>query len=435
MKMVEENHKDQNLKSKIIPNRIPWTALGFIVILIGLIGTRLGGYFCKSPRDSNTPISAPKILSLKNLLADSGKNYAKVLSPRPFIFPKDHGPHPEYRNEWWYFTGNLRDKLGRQLGYQLTFFRSALAPMEKISQRESHWAASQIYMAHLAVSEVEENTFLKPGIFATGEFKAYERFSRGAQGLAGSQAAPFQVWLEDWSCESIHGDSSFFPLRLKAAQGSISIDLILEEGKKIVLQGEQGFSRKGPEAGNASYYYSFTRMPTKGTIHSNGQTYAAVGNSWMDREWGSSILAAGVAGWDWFSLQLSDSTEFLFFRLRPSTHSSKVTGKVAFDYGIWVDAMGRSHILGRDEMHAEIISFWESPSGGSGGNDRRGRTYPSRWIIDIPSLKLQMKISPKLANQELDLSIPYWEGAIEIDANREGKTLQGEGFMELTGYR
>jgi predicted secreted hydrolase len=280
-------------------------------------------------------------------------------------------------------------------------------------------------MAHFAVlEEADGSGFLSRSRNGAG-FSAFERFSRAALGLAAG-VQPFRVWLEDWTCESISGDSALFPLRLKASQGSVSIDLVLGQGKGMVLQGDSGFSRKGPEAGNASYYYSYTRMPTEGRIKTGSGDFKVTGNSWMDREWGSSILTAGTAGWEWFGLQLADSTDLLFFRLRPSDEGGDGRGPVAFDYGMLVDAQGKGHVLKKDEMRAEILSLWKSPA---------GRTYPARWRIGIPSRHLTLEIAPKLSDQELDLSIPYWEGAVGIKAERDGKPLGGEGYMELTGYR
>ncbi len=175
--------------------------------------------------------------------------YAVALEPRQLVFPRDHGPHPDFKTEWWYFTGHLRDAGGNRFGYQLTFFRRAVAA--GTPARPSAWATRQVYMAHFAVTDVEG-----------GSFRAFERFSRGAVGLAGAGGSrPFRVWLEDWSAQSI-GDAAF-PVRLKAAAGEdvpVALDLTLTATKPVVLHGQQGFSRKGMGEGNASYYYSLTRL-------------------------------------------------------------------------------------------------------------------------------------------------------------------------------
>jgi predicted secreted hydrolase len=207
-------------------------------------------------------------------LSGGGEGFAQVLEPRPFVFPLDHGPHPAYQTEWWYYTGNLEAE-GRRFGFQLTFFRSALTPQP--TERASAWASNDIYMAHLALSDP-----------VNGQFYAFERFSRGALGLAGASGAPFRVFLEDWSAEGSGPEA--MTMHLRAAEGPIELDLTLVSTKPPALQGERGFSQKGPSAGNASYYYSLTRMATSGTIQIEDARYSVTGLSWMDHEWGTSAL-------------------------------------------------------------------------------------------------------------------------------------------------
>ncbi len=227
--------------------------------------------------------------------------FARAEGPRPLVFPDDHGPHDDFQTEWWYFTGNLTAESGEQFGYQLTFFRRALAPPADRVARDSTWAAEQVYLAHFALTDV-----------ADGKHVAFERLARGAAGLAGAQAAPFRVWLEDWAVSAV-GDGSLSdigaPVHLSATEGDTSLDLTLRNGKPPVLQGDRGYSRKGPEPGNASYYYSLTRLATEGTVAVGGQTYQVQGASWMDHEFSTSALGPEQVGWDWFSLQLDDGTE------------------------------------------------------------------------------------------------------------------------------
>lgn len=356
-------------------------------------------------------------LSLTSLLGGGEDGFARAEGPRPFRFPEDHGPHPDFRTEWWYFTGNLKDTAGKEFGYQLTFFRSGLRPPGMDAMRKSPWAAGDAYMAHFALSEI-----------SAGRFHARERFSRAAMGLAGAEAGagrPFRVWLEDWKGASESADGGFFPLRLKAGQGGVSLDLLLNSSRPMVLQGDRGFSRKGPEPGNASFYYSYTRMPSNGYVTTPDGAFSVSGESWMDREWGSSILSPGMAGWEWFGLRLADSTEYLFFRLRGGGLDAVREDSTVFDYGMRIDAQGAGRTLGATEMEARILGRWKSP---------RGKTYPLRWLIKIPSDTLEMEISPALENQELNLSITYWEGAIRVQARKPGRMVPGEGYMELTGY-
>lgn len=363
-------------------------------------------------------------LFLASLLGDTAAGFRKVLGPRPFVFPADHGPHPEYHSEWWYFTGNLEDTLGRRFGYQLTFFRSGLRPPDsgagngRSAGRTSAWAADQAFMAHFALTEAGSEAS------RGGHFHAFERFSRGALGLAGAEAAPFRVWLEDWSTAG-GGDTSLFPLKLRASQGGVSLDLVLVNAKPLAVQGDRGFSRKGPEPGNASHYYSFTRMPTRGSVTTPDGHHTVTGASWMDREWGSSILSPGLAGWEWFGLQLEDGTDWLFFRLRGTGTADAARDSVRFDYGMRIGPEGGTRVLKPEDIEAVILSRWTSP---------RGRVYPARWRISVPSESLVLDLEPLQADQELDLSIPYWEGAVEVRGERAGQRVAGRGYMELTGY-
>lgn len=340
------------------------------------------------------------------LRAADDRGYSRAVEPRDFSFPADHGPHPEFRTEWWYFTGNLATAQGRRFGFQLTFFRSALAP--EMPPRSSAWAARQAWLAHFAVSDVD------------GErFRSFERWSRGALGLAGVQMAPFRVWVEDWSAQT--GGGAVFPLRLRAAQEDVAIDLKLDQGKPPVLQGERGLSRKSSEPGNASYYYSLTRMPATGTVRVGADSFPVTGAAWMDREWSTSSLGSGQVGWDWFALQLSDGTDLMLYQLRhadgrPDPSSS---GSVA-------DPDGAARTLPFRSFSLEAFDPWQSP--------RSGARYPSRWRLRIPSEGLDLTVAPLLADQELDVSFRYWEGAVAVTGTHRGAPVTGQGYVELTGY-
>ena len=184
---------------------------------------------------------------------EPASGFARARGPQALAFPDDHGAHTDYQTEWWYYTGNLEAADGRHFGYQLTFFRSALLPAPERQERSSAWATDQVYMAHFALTDV-----------AAGQFYAFERFSRGAAGLAGAQAAPFQVWLEDWRVEEVAPGN----YRLRAAQDDVAIDLQLTDLKGPILQGDAGYSPKGPEPGNASGHLQFTRSdpPQRGRL-------------------------------------------------------------------------------------------------------------------------------------------------------------------------
>ena len=231
--------------------------------------------------------------------------FARADGTRPFDFPADHGPHLDFQTEWWYYTGNLETADGRAFGYQLTFFRRALIPPGDRQQRASDWAADQVYMAHFAVTDVAEN-----------DHRAFERFSRGAAGLAGGSSPPYRVWLEDWRVEQNGEDADV--VRMVAAEGDVALDLQLIDRKGPVLQGERGYSRKGPDPGNASYYYSQTRLDTTGTVRIRQTSFDVAGWSWMDHEFSTSALAPNQVGWDWFALQLNDGSELMVFQIRRS---------------------------------------------------------------------------------------------------------------------
>jgi predicted secreted hydrolase len=237
---------------------------------------------------------------VSGVLGGGDEGFARASAPRPFRFPDDHGPHPAYRSEWWYYTGNLRAGDGRRFGFQLTFFRFALSP-EPV-ERASAWGTNQVYMAHFAVTDV-----------AGRRFHAAERFGRGALDLAGARAAPYRVWLGRWQASA---GSTPFPLALQAEDGGYGIDLVLARGKPVVANGEAGLSRKSAEPGNASYYYSIPRMPVSGRVTTPEGAWEVEGAAWFDREWSSSALAPDQVGWDWFALQLSDGRDLMVFRLR-----------------------------------------------------------------------------------------------------------------------
>jgi predicted secreted hydrolase len=380
--------------------------------------------------DPDRPGRASESLAAALGAADTA-GFARVTAPRPFHFPEDHGPHPEYRTEWWYFTGNLDGEDGRRFGYQLTLFRNAIAP--RPPEVESEWATNQVWMGHLGVTDVAARTF-----------HGFERFARGAAGLGGAAADPLRVWLEDWSIVEVDDDTpgrmgragtgagtrasgeaagapgAIFPVRLQASGNGVALDLTVRPGKPIVLQGDRGYSRKGPESGNASHYYSFPRLPTSGTITVDGRTLTVRGESWLDREWSTSALGEGQVGWDWFALHFEDETEIMYYQLRGEDGSAD-----PFSRGTFVDEDGGPRALERESVSLEVLDSWTSPLGG---------TYPSRWRMRIPALGLDLEIEPVLADQEHDAFVRYWEGAVDIRGSREGRPLAGRGYVELTGY-
>lgn len=378
--------------------------LGFITLLLIVLLAAALPYLRGLMPDKAT--SAPAFTVSDALREGDTQGFARALAVRTFSFPRDHGPHPDYKQEWWYFTGNLETEQGRHFGFQLTFFRIGLSPSTQA--RASAWATREVYMAHFTVSDVEKNKFYH-----------FERFSRPALGLAGASAAPFKVWLENWSAQGTHATT--FPLRLHAVQDDIAIDLQLQNLKPIVLQGDHGLSQKSSEPGNASYYYSLTRLASSGTLRIGAQSFKVSGLSWMDREWSSSALGSEQIGWDWFSLQFSDGRELMFYRLR-----RKDGGADPFSAGTLVHADGTTEPLRLQEVRIEVSDYWKSP--------QSGVRYPSRWRVHIPRHDLQLDVVPYLAGQELNVTVRYWEGAVHIKGSSYSKPLTGSGYVELAGY-
>ena len=355
-------------------------------------------------------------LSLEETLGGADTlGYARAVEPRDFVFPADHGPHPGFRNEWWYVTGNVQADDGREVGFQFTIFRSALAPepaggQEAGAGEGSAWATSQAYMGHFAVTDV-----------AGRRFHAGERFARGAVGLSGARAEPFRVWIEGWSLEALNADA-VFPLRLRASDGEVAVDLVLDAGKPHVLQGDRGLSQKGPEPGNASYYYSHTRMPTRGTVVLGADTLRTTGLSWLDREWSTSALSDGQVGWDWFALQLDNGWDLMVYQLRMADGSAHPLSD-----GVLVDPSGAKRDLAwGSDISVTPTGTWTSPLDGS--------VYPSGWRIAIPAQGWALDVTPVFPGQELDLAFRYWEGAVRVAGTAAAAPASGRGYVELTGY-
>src|ERR1700730_14398199 len=279
--------------------------------------------------------------------------FARALAPRAFSFPGDLGPHPDFRTEWWYYTGNLESAAGRHFGFQLTFFRTALAPpAEGDAATGSAWSTRQLYLAHFAVTDTSGRPF-----------HAWSHLERAALGLAGARAHPFRGWLDDWSAESDAPDG--VPVRLRAAEGSVAIDLTLASDRPVVLQGDRGLSRKGPEPGNASYYCSRTRMTARGTVRAGAEAVPVVGLAWMDREWSTSALGPDLVGWDWIALQLDDGRDVMVYRLRRRDGGTDPQGGRAR-----VAAPGAPAPLAPAEVTLDALEPWTSP--------RSRVRYPSR---------------------------------------------------------
>jgi predicted secreted hydrolase len=393
--------------------RRSWLIAAAVAVVTSLLGAALVVTLRRGPERIGATLSVAGVLGTAS---DDGV-FERATMPRAFRFPDDHGPHPEFRDEWWYWTGNLDGPGGRHFGYELTIFRSALAPGAP-SRKESAWRAHQMYMAHFALTDVEGN-----------HFYAFEQTSRGALGLAGANLDPFRVWVEDWSAESASPELS--PIHLRAARADVAIDLTLTPAKPVTPQGDRGLSQKGPAPGNASFYYSITRLPTSGVVTLPSGRVDVSGQSWMDREWSTSALDSADVGWDWFALQLDDNRELMFFRLRrrdggtdPWSAGTLVGGPTGRP------GLGGVRRLSASQVQLEALDKWKSP--------HTGVVYPSTFRLRVPSEGIDCLIQPFVEDQEVNLAFRYWEGAVRVtDPSGPGGNpgaRKGQGYVELTGY-
>ena len=331
-------------------------------------------------------------------------------------FPRDHWAHPDHRNEWWYFTGTLAavDDPDRRLGYQLTFFRVGLSP--EPPALDSAWAASQAVMGHAAVTDLR-----------AGTHRFSEVLWRASPLLGGFGAPPDPVlaWARApagtpgrWT---LRLEDGAFHLAMRDDARGIALVLVARPAKPLVLQGPNGYSRKAAEAGYASLYYSFTRLATEGTLTVNGETLRVRGESWMDKEYGSSQLAPAQVGWDWWSLRLADGRDLMLYVLR------RADGSADWRNGTLVGRDGRARVLAPGEWTVEARGTWQS---------RRGARYPAGWALAVPSEGIRVVATPEVAAAEnvsaLAGGISYWEGPVRL-TDGEGRDA-GEGYVELTGY-
>ncbi|MBS1270701.1 MAG: hypothetical protein MAG794_01667 [Gammaproteobacteria bacterium] len=355
-----------------------------------------------SPAEDTAPL-----LSVDERLSGGTAGYPKVTEVRPLQYPDDHGPHQKYKHEWWYVTGQVKTRTQRRFGFQLTIFREAIS--NRPANSSSRWAANQLYLAHASVTDIE-----------TGQYLSGERFARGALGLAGASAQPFRVWLEDWRLEGrVDGDGSLEGHTV-AATGRFGFELAIRNARPPVAHGDRGMSTKGP-AGNASYYYSYTRLDARGTVRVDGEPFDVTGSAWFDHEWSSSTLTAGQSGWDWFSLQLSSGADLMVFRLRNESNPTR-----DFYSGTFVDAFGNTTNLASEQISMEPLDHWTS--------NRTGVRYPRRWRVSVPRLNLMLVTEPRLNDQEFVHSFRYWEGAVRVAGRHDGVRVGGQGYVELTGY-
>ena len=324
-----------------------------------------------------------------------------------YEFPRDHGIHPEFKTEWWYFTGNVNDASGRRFGYQLTFFRQGIRHPEERDAAISRFVVGDLKFAHFTITDV-----------AGREFRFQQKTSRGAFGESGFGDGERIAWIDAWSLRRSADD--VFHLVAEMPQGAL--DLRVRSSKPPVIHGTDGISRKAAGEGHASHYYSLTRMPTSGELRVNGETFEVTGESWFDHEWATNQLAPEQVGWDWLSAQLDDGTELMLYQIRLANGAADPSSS-----GTAIAADGGATHLASGTFRMTATDLWKSSA--------TNAKYPVGWRIEVPGERLELTVRPALQDQELALMpLTYWEGAVEISGRRDGKPLAGRGYLELTGY-
>jgi predicted secreted hydrolase len=326
-----------------------------------------------------------------------------------YRFPADYFSHSSYQTEWWYYTGNLKTREGQEFGFELTFFR--FHPDERDNaDLNSVWSTSQIYIAHFALTDMSHKRFY-----------VEERVNRSGPGLAGVDGNRGEVWNGNWSARWL----SYEPVRqrIEAVTGNAHLRLELTSQKPVVIHGENGVSRKGPEPGEASHYYSLTRLAVSGSLSFEGHTFQTTGQAWMDREFFSTVKNDPVAGWDWMCIQLSTDEEIMLYRLRLKDGSLSPYSSATF-----VGAGGKSEFLDSRKFSLEPMKKWHS-------SVTQG-DYPVEWKIGLPSKQISLHLTTTVQDQELVTGITrsYWEGAVRYAGTEAGVPVTGVGYLEMTGY-
>jgi predicted secreted hydrolase len=330
-------------------------------------------------------------------LEEKADGFARVAPMREFAFPADHGPHPEFRIEWWYVTANLRDAAGNAYGAQWTLFRQALQPVTNLEG----WATQQVWMAHAAVTRADTH-------------RTTEILARGGIGQAGVEAEPFRAWIDAWQLRALDGFDAkkVAPLELTASAADFSYKLRLTADSSLVLQGFLGFSKKSERSGQASYYYSQPFLEVAGDLTIDDKPVAVTGLAWMDREWSSQPLAPDQSGWDWFALHSDRGEKLMLYRMRQNDGKHYASGN-------WMWPIGK-------DMALATTDITMTPKGVT---DIAGRRIPTAWRVEIPRIALDIDCAPLNPKSWMGTSFAYWEGPIRFAGSHNGV-----GYLELTGY-
>ncbi len=349
------------------------------------------------------------------------EQFKLAVAPYAFQFPRDHNSHPAYATEWWYYTGHLQSKDGRKFGYQLTWFRTALAPS---IDRKSAWAARDLMFAHFALTDEKGQ-----------QFYFTDRIGRANLGMNGADtdSKTPRVWCGDWVLKFGGKSGETQQIRARGASDgkatngqSFALDLRQIALKAPAVQGENGVSQKSAGRGRASHYYSYTRLQTTGTLVVGNERLNVAGQSWFDHEYGSNQMDGTQVGWDWFSLQFDDGRELMVYRLRLKNGKTE-----PYSSGTLIEKTGKTRHLKLSEFQLTPLATWKSPA--------TGATYPAKWRVRLPREKIDLTVTPTLANQELRPSrtganLAYWEGSVVARGTQSGRALNGVGYLEMTGY-
>jgi predicted secreted hydrolase len=326
---------------------------------------------------------------------------APALPPRNLSFPRDHGSHPDLRTEWWYVTGH-GGAAGREFGVQVTFFRRRV---DAVREMASAFAARQLVFAHAAVTDLQGRRLLHD-----------QRIARAGFGIAEASTEDTRVRLRDWTLEREAGGR----YRTRVRAQDFALELQLTPTQPLLLQGDAGLSRKGPQPSQASYYYSQPQLQVAGRIQLEGAGAELEGRAWLDHEWSEELLHPEAVGWDWIGMNLDDGSALTAFRLRRRDGSSVWAG------GSFRRAGGVARAFEAGEVRFSPLRLWTSPASGA--------RYPVEWSVQTPAGTFGVRAL--LDAQELD-SRPstgaiYWEGLSELLDSRDRRV--GRGYLEMTGY-
>jgi predicted secreted hydrolase len=353
---------------------------------------------CSPATAPSAEIQMPDVASVND---DIPSGFLIADGARPLTFPEDFGAHEDFRTEWWYYTGNLETQQGRHFGFELTIFRVGLLPPNVELLDDSEWYDRSVYFAHFAISDIDSDRFY-----------AFERYSRPGPGLAGAQADPYRVWIEDWNIT----ERSPGVYQLQAAQAEVALDLTMTDEMGVVLHGENGYSRKGENPSNASYYYSQPRLRADGFVEVGGVKYSVNGLAWKDHEFSSSALDENQIGWDWFSLQFEDGSALMLFQLRERERGISTSSS-----GTFISKDGIPQPVQNTDFEIAVLEEWGSP--------HTQGVYPAAWEIRLKEPDCLLEVRPWIADQELHFpNVTYWEGAVHFEGICNGAPAQGMGM-------